>query len=732
MTGLFDLPIKNNIIADKAVISKASKARSPVVSIKGTKNLAQKIATMKDNIEKYLGDKRNLYLCITDEAQLISYIDDCIANNIVAIDTETTGLDPLSCDIVGFSLFTPGNKACYIPINHKSYITGLITDHQLSVKIVREQLQRLIDNNVKTVWFNAKFDVRVLKNTVGVIFIPYFDTYIASRLLNENEPVGDRGLKALHKKYVLGGEQDAFSYGELFEDIQFDLVPIDTGYLYAARDAQITYEFYEFQLPYLTIGTEECIEQELEGVSNVFWNIEMPIVNAVADMEDLGVKFDFTVQQQLSERYHILQNDAEHKFYSILNDYTDNEYSISSPQQLVKLFYDELKLLKPQVDRFTGKVKRPVDEETLSAIDHPLAIAILEYRGYAKLISTYIDKMAECARRDGRVHGEFNQLGTDTGRFSSSNPNLQNIPSKNAEIRTMFTASDGYIMLSSDYSAQEPRLTACMSGDERMIYEYNNGIDPYVSIASIAYDVPYDECKEFHADGTVNKEGKKRRKAAKKVMLGITYGAGIATVAEGLGVPEEKAKEINKRVFDAYTRLLPFKEESENMAYTKGYVTTFWGRKRRLPDFSLPMYEFYYSKTNEPVSQEVASKYIKMINHCSGYKKPVFQKINLDGVYVIDNTKKISQAERQCVNSRIQGSAADQTKIAMRLIVNNKRLNELGFRLLLQVHDELIGECPEESVEECSRLFSDCMVEAAKDLPIKTVCDVEAMRSWSM
>lgn len=727
MQTLFDLPIRSNKATDKSIAKKSKEKIKSASTIRGTKSISQKIQTMKDDLEKYLGDKRDSYKCIRTESELEEYITACIDNGIVAIDTETTGLNPLECEIVGFSLYTPKHLACYVPLNHKSYISLLKCDNQLSIAFVKEQLSRLIENNTKTVWFNAKFDIRVIKHSIGVKFVPYFCAYVASRLLNENEP--ERGLKALHKKYVLDGKEDAFSYGQLFKDLSFDLVPIDTAYLYAARDAQVTFELYDFQLPYLTSGSDDCKEQELEGVQNIFWNIEMPIISIVADMEDRGVNFDFNKQSELSERYHKLQDDAETAFYEELKKYTDNTYSISSNKQLAELFYDELKIMQsPKKGKQAGK--KPVDEEALKGLDHPLVKIILDYRGYAKLISTYIDKMAECARIDGRVHGEFNQVGTDTGRFSSNDPNLQNIPSKNAEIRTMFRASDGYTMLSSDYSAQEPRLTACMANDERMIYEYNNGIDPYVTLASIAYDLPYDECCEFRKDGTVNKDGKKRRKKAKVILLGITYGAGLQTVAEGLGVDVKKAEQINNKVFDTYKNLLPFKEASEKMARERGYVTTYWGRKRRLPDINLPEYEFKSMDTGEDISDADKNRYIRILHQKRGYKKPVFEQANREGIYVIDNTSKIALAERQCVNARIQGSAADMTKIAMINIATNKRLNELGFKMLLQVHDELIGECPDENVEECSKLFQQCMVDAAKDLPILTKTDVTAMKSW--
>lgn len=726
--GLFDLEPRTSKESDKTLLSKTVKKSSPIITVRGVKNIAQKIASLKDSVERYLGDKKDKYVLVTTEnAQYLSeFYDKAVENGEVAIDTETTSLDPITCEIVGMSLYTPGMKALYIPFNHKSYITGAKADGQIDKIVVTGMLGALKDT-VKFIFFNAKFDIRVIRNQLGVYLEPYFDAYIAERMLNENEP--EKGLKAIHKKYCMNGEEDAFSFGELFSDVPFDLVPISTGYLYAARDAEVTYELYEFQLPYLTLGTQENEEQELQGVAKVFWEIEMPIVTAVADMEDLGVGFDFEVQQRLSDKYHALRDEAENIFYDALKEYTNEQYSISSPTQLAQLFYDDLKI--KTVNR---KKPRSTDSETLKLLDHPLGELILNYRGYDKLLSTYIDKMAECAKNDGRVHGEFNQLGTDTGRFSSNNPNLQNIPSKNAEIRTMFKATDGYMLMSSDYSGQEPKLTACISGDERMLYEYNNGIDPYVTLATIAFDLPYEDCCEFYPDGTTNKEGKKRRKKAKILLLGITYGMSIDGIAEGLGVSVDKATQIMDAVFNTYKRFKPFTEESERMAREKGYVTSYWGRKRRLPEINLPKYEFEYSRDSkhygEPVPDSLQDKYYYKLVNTYGRKKPIFEQANEEGIYVIDNTSRIAQAVRQCVNARIQASAADQTKIAMRIIHDNERLKELGFRLLIQVHDELIGECPEENVEECSKLFQECMIEAAKELPIITKTDVTIMKNW--
>lgn len=326
--------------------------------------------------------------------------------------------------------------------------------------------------------------------------------------------------------------------------------------------------------------------------------------------------------------------------------------------------------------------------------------------------------------------------------------NLQNIPSHNTDIRKMFVASDGYVLMSSDYSAQEPRLTAHLSQDEKMIAAYQAGKDVYCEIASLAYNVPYEECKESRPDGTKNPEGKERRGNAKKIVLGICYGRGIPSIAEQMGCTVKQAQEIYDKVLFCFPQLKQFMEDSERMAREQGYVTTVWGRKRRLPDMQLPLYEFTYAEGAipqdfDPLSDDVEEysnevpydlvvEYTNRLVKCRGYKEKerVKADIRAKGIDIKDNGGYIAQATRQCVNARIQGSAADQTKKAMILLYNHKELRELGFRMLIPVHDEIIAECPEENAERCAQLMSELMVEAAKDLCVPSKCDVEIFRCW--
>jgi DNA polymerase I-like protein with 3'-5' exonuclease and polymerase domains len=430
--ALFDVPIRPNRSNDTAIAKKANKANKAfATTIKGGGGILGRISEIKAMVEQNLGKYKDEYIVIQSEEVLHNYITACVENGDIAIDTETTGLDPMQDKIVGMSIYTKGQKAAYIPINHVSYVTGVKADGQLSVEVIRQELQRLVDNDVKVIMFNANFDIRVIRNQIGVYLKCYWDCYLASRLLNENEP--NKGLKKLHQKYVLNGEGDAFKFVELFKGISFDLIPIQTGYLYAAHDAIITYEYYEYQRPFLTADNDECIKRGLQDVSWVFFNIEMPCVEVVCDMEDNGITIDLEYDKQLSEKYNALLEEKTNEFYKVcgmydkeIEDYKaknsnhklSNPINISSPTQLAVLLYDILGI--EPVDK---KSPRGTGVDVLEKIDNPICKAVLEYRGMAKLISTYIDKLPECVNpKDGRVHCNFNQYGANTGRFSSSDP----------------------------------------------------------------------------------------------------------------------------------------------------------------------------------------------------------------------------------------------------------------------------------------------------------------------
>ncbi|HUM44860.1 MAG TPA: DNA polymerase, partial [Fervidobacterium sp.] len=529
-------------------------------------------------------------------------ITKAIEDGELAIDTETNGLDFGEMVIAGLCLYSPSQTGAYVPLNHVNYITMTKLDGQLSEQFVVKQLTRLKDT--KLIFFNAKFDIRVINQTLGVELIPYWDGYIGARLLNENEP--DNGLKALHNKYVLKGKGESFDYESIFRGVPFSHIPINIAYLYAANDAVITYELYKFQEPFLTKDHPTCIERNLQGVAYVFREIEMPLINIVARMEDTGIALDLEYARNLEEEYGQKLQKVEQEFFEELARYQDDidnyrkqmgpackldeKINLNSPTQLAILFYDVLGIAP--VDK---KSPRGTGEDVLEKINIPLTHILLEYRRLQKLMSTYITKLpASLNPRTGRLHASFNQMGTDTGRFSSTDPNMQNIPARNKDIRQMFVASPGYCLLSSDYSQQEPRITAHMSGDEKMINAYKQGKDLYAEIASIAFNQPYENCLEY-VNGVYNEEGYRRRQTSKAIVLGVCYGKGVPAIAEDLGISREEAQKIYDQIMRAFPGLERFMIESQNMARELGYVDTVWGRKRRLPNMQLDPYEFSYS-----------------------------------------------------------------------------------------------------------------------------------------
>ena len=308
-----------------------------------------------------------------------------------------------------------------------------------------------------------------------------------------------------------------------------------------------------------------------------------------------------------------------------------------------------------------------------------------------------------------------------------------------------------YILLGGDFSQQEPKITADLSNDETFIQNCASGKDAYAIIASIAYEKPYEECLEFYLDengnktNKVNKEGKERRSRAKIILLGICYGKTIESIAADMNVTVEKAQEIYDGVMKSIPGLKHLMDESQECARLNGWVETKYGRRRHIPDMQLQPFEvttigttnfdpFFDSeelgvvndidiKINQYLQELYKAKYHKQ-------KQTIKERALKEGFKIKDNTRLIEDARRQCVNSRIQGSAADQTKIAMQNIYNNQRLRELGWQTLLLVHDEIIGQCPLENAKECSKIFVQCMLDSAKDLRTGAKCDCTAVFCW--
>ena len=758
------------------ILSKKKNKKTPVATVV-PKTIKQKVEYAKDLSLQVFGNKLDKIELVTDPNRIEEYLHNTLKNGILAVDTETNGLDRIDGKIAGICLYTPGEKGIYIPVGHVSYMTNQPLKDNVPCETMENFFKVCNEHNVKYILHNAKFDMHILYWMIGVKIVPYWDTLIAGQLLNENEP---HGLKVLYQKYCVRAdeEQQVAKFNTLFNGIEFNSIPPSVGYMYAAFDPIMTYELYKFQEQYLDkeVG-QYCYRKGLERVADVFREIEMPLIEVVFDMEVQGVDIDTDLAKELKDKYTYYMNLAVDNFkaqiielevagafdelrvkhpdkFNKISELGDININIASNAQLVILFYDVLKLDPP-------KGQRSVGEEQLKQLHHPLVDCILEYRGMSKLLSTYIEAIPNhIAKKDGKLHANFNQYGAKTGRFSSSDPNLQNIPSKTKklsdgtvidaghDIRQMFIAGEGNVIIGGDFSQQEPRCLAHMSQDENMINAYLHGKDLYATIASKLYNKPYEECKEFRPDGTVNPEGKQRRSSVKPILLGIMYGRGVNSIAEQMNITKEEAQQVINDFYKQFPKVKEFVEFAQENARTYGFVETAWGRKRRLPNMQLDPIEItienpnlistfnpldFSSTENTEVSDEVYYKYLRLMNRAYGReaKEKVKQQAKAEGYKLVDNGGYIADAQRQCVNSIIQGSAADMTKIAMIQIHRNKRLRELGYKLIIPVHDEVLGVCPRENAKEVRDILEYIMVHVVDgkfEIPMKT--DIECTYRW--
>lgn len=314
-------------------------------------------------------------------------------------------------------------------------------------------------------------------------------------------------------------------------------------------------------------------------------------------------------------------------------------------------------------------------------------------------------------------------------------------------------------MMSSDFSQQEPRILCHLCQDENLIHSYASGRDIYAEMASKAFHTTYEDCREFYVDENGNKilgddgepienvEGHKRRSRIKGVLLGLLYGESTATMAEGAGVSTEEAQQIIDDFFNAYPRIREYIERQQELAKKRGYTLTLWGRKRVIPNIQKPEFEFSYNENRKvdfnpmfwsndvasiEVKEETKQYYIQQLENANYTKKmKIIEKAKLDGVDIRDNRKLIAEANRKVVNSIVQGSAADMSKLAMLKLATNKELRDLGFRQLFPVHDEIIGECPMENKDRCAELMSQLMIEAgAEKVSVPMKCDVAKFINW--
>ena len=753
--------------SDKNILKKASSSTTiPIIKSRGNgKGLSERIASAEVEVNRYFSKFKDDFLIIRDEQTLKTYFDNVLKDGEIAIDTETNSLDTFNGIVAGICIYSPSNKAAYIPLHHVSYITGQEVQNQLKEEVIRKYFSLIEQNKIKVIMHNADFDLKVFANLIGLRIPCYWDTMIASNLLNENE---SHKLKELHDKYC-GDGTGVYSITNLFDGIVFTHVPIKLGYLYAARDAKMTYELYKYQSKWLSPNPPEGYE-DLKSCYDVMMNIEMPLVPVILDTEIRGIALDMDTANKLKTEYNHKLEICKEKFKQILlplkdtiTNYIHNHSTINSkcklewpvnmdsPLQVSELIY-KVFMVDSKNGVSTGvKELQSILEKTKNDSLKQLISNLLDYRKIQKLLTTYIDKLPTTVNpTTGKIHCNFNQYGTVTGRMSSSDPNLQNIPSKNKEIRKMFTADEGYCLVGGDYSQQEPRILAHMSGDEQLIHAYTAGKDLYAHVGSLALKVPYEDCLEHFPDGSVNQEGKLRRNKMKAIVLALMYGKGSKALAEDLKIDLKEAEQLMRSFFNEFPKVKKFIDDTQNFARYNGYVTTLWGRKRRLPDMLLDKYEFSYAngvgndfdplsdfsnpvEINKEVTKELKDKWNKLLDNAWGYKQKqllIQRALDEDGLKIKENTLKIADAERQCVNSRIQGSAGDMVKRASILCYNDKRLQERDCHILIWVHDEIISTCPIKYAKECAKFIDENMKKAAENLVVPMKTDFEITKIW--
>lgn len=680
------------------------------VTVKRNKNkLENALAVIQELVKSGRLHAEGEVETIRTPERLKEYMDHCKQSGEYVLDVETTGLDIYNDILVGICLYTPGETSAYVPFNHTDLQNVRVAD-QMSEEQVRDiTLPYLQDQELRCINHNIKFDNKKLAwDWKQIIVNIYWDTLIAGYVLNENEP---HGLKPLYNKYILHGKGSSEDYGDLFEGIPFNYVPIEVATVYGANDGFKTYALYKFQAQYLR---EDHPREDFRKMYYVFREVEMPLIPLCTDMEMRGVEIREDFAKELSEDFNKEMVEVEAKcdayveqFKQYILDHNNLmrltkgtcKINYSSPQQVAALFYDIFKLrsVSRKEPRGTGDKIIQKFLSTAKKKDTKKSREFAEFlenyqrfKEIKKLLGTYVDKIPQVKEpKINAVYTTYNQYGAKTGRFSSSDTvskiNLQNIPSKEKRIRKIFKARDGYKLVGGDFSQIEPRVLAFLSGDESMINAYKEGKDLYAIMGSQVYQLPYEDCREFYPDGTVNAEGKHRRTTMKSVLLGIMYERGATAIGEQFNKSAEWAQQLIDNFYKSFPKINQYRLKIENMAETYGYVTTITGRKRRLPDMQLEDKDDY----------------------------------------------RYQEAHRQSLNSVIQGSSADIMKLSMIAIYNDPRYKALDCHMIITVHDELIMEVPEDHIKEGAELLVGTMKRVGHsliDLPMSV--DAEVNDYW--
>lgn len=590
-----------------------------------------------------LKDIPHSYHLVEEEKEILELISTLSNQESCCFDTETTGLDPIVSELVGMSFAFKEGEAYYVPVP---------ADFDEAKKLIDKFRPFFENEKILKIGQNIKYDIIVLKKYDIHVRGKLFDTMIAHYLINPElrhnmDYMAETYLKyrTIHIDELIGAKgKNQLNMRSLRPDQISD---------YACEDADVTLKLKSI--------LEKAIEKQ--DLSKLFYEIELPLIYVLADMEFIGVRLDTVALGEYSKTLTIELQNIESEIYKL----GETEFNINSAKQVGEVLFDKLKIVDKPKKTKTGQYV--TSEETLESIKdtHPIVNKILEYRGLKKLLSTYIDALPLLVDpKDGKIHTSFNQTVTATGRLSSTNPNLQNIPIRDAqgrEIRKSFIADEGCLFFSADYSQIELRIMAHLSQDPSMVEAFNSGEDIHAATAAKIYKLKIDEVTSD------------MRRKAKTANFGIIYGISVFGLAERLTIPRGEAKELIDGYFETYPKVKEYMDKCITDAREKTYVETVFGRKRYLPDIN---------SRNATVR---------------GY------------------------AERNAINAPIQGSAADIIKVAMNNIFKRFEKENIKSKMILQVHDELNFNVLENELDKVQKIVIEEMENAYKlAVPLRADC----------
>ena len=608
---------------------------------------------MQDGTANSLEVDRSEYKTILTEKSFNDLIESLAKKKSFAFDVETTSKRPVWARLVGISFSFEGGNAFYLPLAHRY----LGAPEQLEFEVVREKLKQVFeDKSIKKCGHNIKYDLIVMSNEGIALDGVDFDTMIASYLLNPSSR--GHGLDALTMEYF--GHKN-LTYKEMTgtgsKEIGFDEVEVGRATEYAAEDSDMTWRLKGKLQPQLKDSTLKLYKE-----------IELPLLEVLAEIELNGVYIDRKHLTELSSKIDKKLLRLEKDIYVL----ADEQFNINSPKQLSVILFEKLKL--PVVKKTKTGYSTDVSVLGQLAVKHKLPEQVLSYRQLAKLKSTYVDALpGEIFKNTGRVHTSFNQTVAATGRLSSSNPNLQNIPIRSdmgKEIRKAFTAEEDNMLLSADYSQIELRILAHLSKDKALKRAFDKGEDVHARTAADIFG------------GSIGQVDEKSRRMAKAVNFGIIYGLSAFGLSRQLNISRRDAQDFIDQYFSLYSSVKDFMGNTITEARECGYTLTMFHRRRYLPDLKS------------------------------------------------DNRQVRESAERIAINSPIQGSAADLIKVAMIRLSRNLKKIKLNSKMILQVHDELLFECPVQEKKEIESLVRKEM-EGAYSLSVPLVVDIGWGKNWN-